>query len=59
MALNWGNVERFGEGAGIRPTTAVAPGAAPGDGPGRPFPGEDAGGESPREIKAGAHDQAS
>ena len=59
MAVSWGNAERFGERAGIRPATAAAPGAGPGDSPRRPFPGEMRAGKAPREIKAGAHDQAS
>ena len=55
MAVSWGNAERFGERARIRPVTV----AAPGDSPGRPFPGEMRARKAPREIKAGAHDQAS
>ena len=59
MSVSWGNAEGFGERAGIRPVTAAAPGAGPGDSPGRPFPSEMPAGKAPREIKAGAHDQAS
>ena len=40
MTVSWGNAERSGERAGIRLATAAGHGAAPGDGPGRPFPGE-------------------
>ncbi len=40
MTVSWGNVESSGEREGIRPATAAVPGAAPGDGPGQPFPGQ-------------------
>lgn len=43
MAVSWGNAERFGERARIRPVTV----AAPGDSPGRPFPGEMRAGKAP------------
>jgi len=59
MTVSWGNVERFDERAGIRRVAAAAPGAALGDGPGRPFPGQMRAGTALWEIKAGAHDQAS
>ena len=59
MAMSWGNAEAISERPGNQPTTTAGFDATPGDGTGCLLPSPARAGESLREIRAGAHDQAS